>query len=84
MKYTEEMYVDSQLFMADMDGSESNFTEKVVKIRKPHKCCVCKKKFKKVKKCLCKKLSYKIWGGVVAIYACRALNNGWKKADKLT
>ena len=28
MKYPEEMYVDSQLFMADMDGSESNFTEK--------------------------------------------------------
>lgn len=41
MKYPEEMYLDSQIFSGDMDGSESNFSEKIVKIRKPHTCCVC-------------------------------------------
>lgn len=41
MKYPEEMYIDSQIFAGDLDGSESNFSEKVVKIRKPHKCCIC-------------------------------------------
>lgn len=43
MKYAEEMYIDSQIFTGDMDGSESNFTEKIVKTRKPHNCCVCEK-----------------------------------------
>ena len=43
MKYPEEMYTDSQIFAGDLDGSESNFSEKVVKIRKPHKCCICEK-----------------------------------------
>ena len=43
MKYAEEMYIDSQIFAGDMDGSESNFTERMVKIRKPHTCCVCEK-----------------------------------------
>ena len=28
MKYSEEMYIGSQIFSGDMDGSESNFTEK--------------------------------------------------------
>lgn len=28
MKYPEEMYIDSQIFAGDMDGSESNLTEK--------------------------------------------------------
>ena len=32
MKYPEEMYIDSQIFAGDMDGSESNLTEKIVKI----------------------------------------------------
>lgn len=41
MKYPEEMYLDSQIFAGDMDGSESNLSEKIVKIRKPHKCCIC-------------------------------------------
>ena len=27
MKYAEEMYLDSQIFAGDMDGSESNFTD---------------------------------------------------------
>ena len=45
MKYPEEMYIDSQIFAGDMDGSESNFEEKVVKTRKSHKCCVCEKEF---------------------------------------
>lgn len=44
MKYAEEMYIDSQIFAGDMDGSESNFTEKIVKVRKPHTCCVCEKR----------------------------------------
>ena len=30
MKYLEEMYIDSQIFAGDIDGSESNFTEKIV------------------------------------------------------
>ena len=45
MKYPEEMYIDSQIFAGDMDGSESNFEEKIVKTRKAHKCCVCEKEF---------------------------------------
>jgi hypothetical protein len=47
MKYAEEMYLDSQIFAGDMDGSESNFTEKIVKIRKEHTCCVCEKEIPK-------------------------------------
>lgn len=47
MKYSEEMYIDSQIFSGDMDGSESNFSEKIVKIRKEHDCCVCGKKILK-------------------------------------
>ena len=45
MKYPEEMYIDSQIFAGDMDGSESNFEEKIVKTRKSHKCCICEKEF---------------------------------------
>ena len=30
MKYSEEMYIDSQIFAGDMDGSESNFEEEIV------------------------------------------------------
>lgn len=52
MKYPEEMYIDSQIFAGDMDGSESNFEEKIVKTRKPHKCCVCEKEFSKGEKML--------------------------------
>ena len=70
MKYPEEMYIDSQIFAGDMDGSESNFEEKIVKTRKPHKCCVCEKKFPKGEKCLCRERLLKIWGGVAAISAC--------------
>lgn len=43
MKYEKELYIDSQIFSGDMDGSESNFSEKIVKTRKPHECCVCGK-----------------------------------------
>lgn len=50
MKYAEEMYIDSQIFAGDMDGSESNFTERMVKIRKPHTCCVCEKEVSKERK----------------------------------
>lgn len=55
MKYPEEMYLDSQIFAGDMDGSESNFSEKIVKIRKPHKCCVCEKEIKPGNKVLMQK-----------------------------
>ena len=48
MKYPEEMYLGSNIFDGDMDGLESsNFTEKIVKIRKEHTCCVCEKEFAK-------------------------------------
>lgn len=52
MKYPEEMYIDSQIFAVDMDGSESNLTEKIVKIRTPHSCCVCEKQIPKGEKML--------------------------------
>ena len=55
MKYPEEMYIDSQIFAGDMDGSESNFEEKIVKTRKPHKCCVCEKEFPSGEKMLMQK-----------------------------
>lgn len=47
MKYPKEMYIDSQIFSGDMDGSESNFSEKIVKTRKTHECCVCGKEIAK-------------------------------------
>lgn len=50
MKYPEEMYIDSQIFAGDMDGSESNLTEKIVKIRYPHSCCICEKHIPKGEK----------------------------------
>ena len=81
MKYPEEMYIDSQIFAGDMDGSESNFEEKIVKTRKVHKCCVCEKNFRAEKKCLCRKLLLKVRDGVVAISVCLAWNSGLKKAD---
>lgn len=31
MKYEKELYIESQIFSGDMDGSESNFSEKIVK-----------------------------------------------------
>lgn len=52
MKYAEEMYLDSQIFAGDMDGSESNFSEKIVKIRKEHTCCVCESEMPKGTKML--------------------------------
>ena len=52
MKYPEEMYIDSQIFAGDMDGSESNLTEKIVKIRYTHSCCICEKHIPKGEKML--------------------------------
>ena len=43
MKYPEEMYIGNQIFEGDRDGSESNFSEKIVKTKKNHNCCVCEK-----------------------------------------
>ena len=71
MKYPEQMYIDSQIFAGDMDGSESNFSEKIAKTRKPHECCVCEKKFKKERKCSCREPLLMEWGGVIAIFAYR-------------
>ena len=51
MKYPEEMYFDSQIFAGDMDNSESNLTEKIVKIRASHLCCVCENRYLKAKEC---------------------------------
>lgn len=47
MKYDKKLYIDSQIFAGDMDGSESNFSEKIVKTRKAHECCVCTKEIPK-------------------------------------
>lgn len=52
MKYPKEMYIDSQIFAGDREGYERNFTEKVVKIRKPHKCCLCEKEISRGEKML--------------------------------
>lgn len=40
-------YIDSQIFEGDINGSESNFSEKIVKTRKFHQCCVCEKEIPK-------------------------------------
>ncbi len=47
MKYDKELYIGSQIFAGDRDGGESNFSEKIVKIRKPHECCVCENEIPK-------------------------------------
>ena len=52
MKYPKAMYIDSQIFGGDRDGSESNLTEKIVKIRTPHSCCICEKHIPKGEKML--------------------------------
>lgn len=77
MKYPEEMYVDSQLFMADMDGSESNFTEKkIVKIRKSHKCCVCGKEIPQGDKMLMQKAVIQDMGWC-SCYICLPCVEDW-------
>ena len=47
MKYPRKMYIDSQFFSGDMDGSVTNFSGKIVKVRKAHKCCICEKEIPK-------------------------------------
>lgn len=42
MRYPEEMYSGSKI-STDVDFYGSNLEEKIVKTRKPHKCCVCEK-----------------------------------------
>lgn len=76
MKYSEEMYIGSQIFAGDMDGSESNFTEKVVKIRKPHKCCVCEKEFPKGEKMLIQRAVVKDMGWC-SCYICLPCIEKW-------
>lgn len=60
MKYPEEKYIGSQIFAGD--EFESNFTEKVVKIRKSHKCCVCGKEVSKGEKMLMQRAIVKDMG----------------------
>ena len=55
MKYPEEMYINSQIFAGDMDGSESNFEEKIVKSGKLHKCYICGNEFPSGEKMLMQK-----------------------------
>ena len=76
MKYPEEMYIDSQIFAGDMDGSESNFEEKIVKTRKPHKCCVCEKKFPKGEKMLMQRVIVKDMGWC-SCYICLPCIEQW-------
>lgn len=83
MKYPEEVYIDSQIFAGDMDGSENNFTEKVVKSRKSHKCCVCEKEFSKGEKMLMQRAIVEDMGWRSCYICLPCVENGWKKADKL-
>ena len=76
MKYPEEMYIDSQIFAGDMDGSESNFEEKIVKTRKPHKCCVCEKKFPKGEKMLMQRAIVEYMGWC-SCYICLPCIEQW-------
>ena len=76
MKYAEEMYLDSQIFAGDMDGSESNFTEKIVKIRKEHTCCVCEKEVPKGTKMVSKRAVVKDLGWC-SCYICLTCIENW-------
>lgn len=76
MKYPEEMYIDSQIFAGDMDGSESNLTEKIVKIRVSHLCCVCEKQIPKGEKMLKQKAIVE-GQGWCSCYICLACVENW-------
>lgn len=53
MRYPKELYIDSQIFAGDMDGSESCFSEKLVKTRSSHTCCVCGNEIEKHSNAVC-------------------------------
>ena len=76
MKYPEEMYIDSQIFAEDMDGSESNLTEKVVKTRSSHLCCVCGKKMPKGERMLSQK-AIVAGQGWCSCYICLPCVENW-------
>lgn len=76
MKYPEEMYIDSQIFAGDMDGSESNLTEKVVKIRNSHLCCVCEKQIPKGERMLNQKAIVE-GQGWCSCYICLPCVENW-------
>lgn len=76
MKYPEEMYIDSQIFAGDMDGSESNLTEKVVKIRASHLCCVCEKQIPKGERMLNQKAIVE-GQGWCSCYICLPCVENW-------
>lgn len=76
MKYPEEMYIDSQIFAGDMDGSESNLTEKIVKIRASHLCCVCEKQIPKGEKMLNQKVIVE-GQGWCSCYICIPCVENW-------
>lgn len=48
LKYSPDMYIDCGYFDGDMDNNISHETEKLVKVRKEHKCVGCGKNCKKV------------------------------------
>lgn len=76
MKYPEEMYIGSQTFEGDMDGSESNFSEKIVKTKKNHACCVCAKEIPQGTKML--KQSAVVSGmGWCSCYICLPCVENW-------
>ena len=52
MKYPKAMYLDSQIFGGDRDGSQPNLIAKILKIRTPHSCCICEKYIPKGEKML--------------------------------
>lgn len=76
MKYPEEMYIDSQIFAGDMDGSESNLTEKIVKIRASHLCCVCEKQIPKGERMLNQKAIVE-GQGWCSCYICLPCVENW-------
>lgn len=82
MKYPEEMYIDSQIFAGDMDGSESNLTEKVVKIRNSHLCCVCEKQIPKGERMLNQKAIVEGQGWCSCYICYHVLKTGQKNQDK--
>lgn len=76
MKYPEEMYIGSQIFEGDRDGSESNFSEKIVKTKKNHDCCVCEKEMPKGTKMLMQRAVVQDMGWC-SCYICLPCVENW-------
>ena len=76
MKYSEEMYIGSQIFEGDREGSESNFSEKIVKTKKNHNCCVCGKDISSGTKMLMQKAVVQDMGWC-SCYICLPCVENW-------